>query len=297
MAVKSVAILSPGDMGHAVGQALGQHGLDVLTCLEGRSDRTRGLAVMAGIRDVASYEEMVDQADLILSILVPAEAVGIAEAVARSIESSAAGVYYADCNAISPMTTKAVEAAIVGAGGRYIDGSIIGGPPGRGPVPRFYTSGPDTQPLEELDGKGIEVRPIGAEIGRASAIKMCYAGLTKGTNALHVAVLSAAESLGVSEELANEFRSSQSDTYSKMENQVPHLAGAAFRWIGEMEQIAATFEHAGTTPHFHEGSADIYRMLSGTPFAEENPETADPDRTLTETIRVVSEYLASRAAS
>lgn len=284
MKVETVAILSPGDMGHAVGRALGEHGLDVVSCLAGRSDRTRGLAQDAGFRDVPSYEDMVSQADLLLSILVPARAVETARSVAEAVRATGSELVYADCNAVSPMTTGEVEAIVTEVGAAYIDASIIGGPPGRGAAPRFYASGAHTAPLEELDGKGIEVKPMGPEVGRASAIKMCYAGLTKGTSALHVAVLCSAASLGVSKELEEEFEYSQSDALARMRSGVPHLASPAARWIGEMEEIAATYEHAGGTPHFHQGAADIYRLLSRTAFAAENPETADPDRTLEETI-------------
>ncbi len=284
MPVKTVAILSPGDMGHAVGRALRENGLDVITCLDGRSERTRGLARDAGFRDVPSYEDMVSEADLLLSILVPARATGTAQAVADAVRATGSGLVYADCNAVSPMTTGEVESTVTSAGAAYIDASIIGGPPGRGAAPRFYASGADTAPLEELDGKGIEVKPMGPEVGRASAIKMCYAGLTKGTSALHVAVLCAAASLGVSKELEEEFEYSQSDALARMRSGVPHLASPAARWIGEMEEIAATYEHAGGTSHFHQGAADIYRLLSKTAFAAENPETADLDRTLEETI-------------
>ena len=286
MRVKTVAILSPGDMGHSVGGALVEHGLDVITCLAGRSERTRGLARAAGFRDVPSYEELVGEADLLLSILVPARAAETAQAVAEAIRTSGSDLVYADCNAVSPMTSQEIGSIVTSAGGGYIDASIIGGPPGRGAAPRFYASGPDTGPLGELDGKGIEVKPMGLEVGRASAIKMCYAGLTKGTSALHVAVLTAAASFGVSNELEQEFSYSQPDTLSRMRASVPHVAIPAARWIGEMEEIAASFEHAGSTAHFHQGAADIFRLLSRTPLAAENPEDADSDRTLEETIEV-----------
>ena len=285
MTVETVAILSPGDMGHAVGRALGENGLDVISCLAGRSDRTRSLARNAGFRDVPSYEAMVSQADLLLSILVPAHAADTARLVADAVRATGSHLVYADCNAISPMTTKEVGEIVTGAGAAFIDASIIGGPPGRGAAPRFYASGADTAPIEELDGKGIEVKPMGSEVGRASAIKMCYAGLTKGTSALHVAVLCSAAALGVSKELEEEFEYSQSDALARMRSGVPHLASPAARWIGEMEEIAATYEYAGGTPHFHQGAADIYRLLSKTAFAAENPETADLDRTLEETIK------------
>ena len=291
MAVNTVAILSPGDMGHAIGRALGEHGLEVITCLDGRSERTRGLAGTGGFSDVPTLEDMVSQADLVLSILVPSEAVGVASRVADAIRVAGSDTPFADCNAVSPQSALVMSEMINAAGGRFIDGSIIGGPPGRGAPPRVYVSGPDSSLMTELDGKGIVVRSVGNGIGRASAIKMCYAAGTKGTAALYAALLTAAEALGVSEELAAELRTSQPDVYKRMEGQVPGMPIPAARWIGEMEQIAATFEHVGVTPAFHQGAAEMFRLLSQTPFARETPETRDTSRTLAETISAVAKLL------
>ena len=293
MAVNTVAILSPGDMGHAVGRALGEHGLDVITCLEGRSDRTRRLALKGNLRDVPSLDDLVSQADLVLSILVPSEALAVAQRVADALQATGADTPFADCNATSPQTAEKMEAIISRAGGRFIDGSIIGGPPGEGAPPRFYVSGPDAGIAAELDGKGIDVRPMGDAIGRASGIKMCYAALTKGTSALHTALLTAAEAMGLTKELRAELSSSQPEAYRRIEGQVPGLAANAFRWIGEMEEIAATFDHLGVTPHFHLGAAEVFRLLSRTPFAQETPETVDRSRTSAETIAVVARSIRS----
>ena len=294
MAVKTVAILSPGDMGHAVGRALGEHGLEVITCLHGRSERTRGLAQQAGIRDVPSLKEVVSEADLVLSILVPAEAANLARQVAEALRVTDANAAFADCNAVSPQTAETMNDVIGQAGGRFIDGSIIGGPPGRGTPPRLYVSGPHAAIMSELDGKGIDVRPMGDAIGRASGIKMCYAALTKGTAALYTALLTAAELLGLSDELRSEFESSQPEAYELMEARVPGLAAKAFRWVGEMEEIAATFDHVGVTPYIHQGAAEVFRSLSETPFALETPETMGGERTLAQTVWVLAQYHRGR---
>ena len=291
MGVKTVAILSPGDMGHAVGHALKESGLDVITCLTGRSERTRMLAEKAHMRGVPSLDEMVEEADLVLSILVPAEAMNVARGVGDALRTTGSDALFADCNATSPQTSASIDAVITEAGGRFIDASIIGGPPGRGAPPRFYVSGPHATVMSDLDGRGIAVRNMGNTVGRASAIKMCYAALTKGTSALFTALLTAAEAMGVSEELCAEFMSSQPDAYGHMEGQVPRLPANAFRWIGEMEEIAAAFEHVGVTPYFHRGAAEVFRLLSETPFAQETPETIDQTRTLGETIAVVAQSL------
>ena len=291
MPVKTVAILSPGDMGHAVGRALVDHGLEVITSLDGRSDRTRRLASEGNIQDVPDLKEMSYRADLILSILVPSEAIGVARNVAGAIRGMASAPPFVDCNAVSPQSARVMSEIIGEAGGRFIDGSIIGGPPGRGASPRIYISGPGSRIMAELDGKGIEVRLMGDEVGRASAIKMCYAAGTKGTTALHTALLTAAEAMGVLEELAAELRSSQPDVYKRMEGQVPSLPISAGRWIGEMEEIAAAFDHVGVTPGFHQGAAAMFRLLAQTPFAVETPETRDSSRTLDETIASLVQLL------
>ena len=291
MAVERVAILSPGDMGHAVGRSLREGGLEVITYLEGRSERTRGLAAAAGIVDVPDLETLVEGADLVLSIMVPSEAVALARDVGQAIRTVGSDVYFADCNAISPQTTMEIEEIIAGDGGRFIDGSIIGGPPRGGYRPRFYVSGENAGVMSELDGMGIIVKQMGDEVGRASGIKMCYAGLTKGTSALHVAVLSLAESLGLSEELAAEFESSQPAAFEAMQSGISRLPARAGRWIGEMEEIAATYGSQGLPPGFHQGAASIYRLLSRTPYADERAETVDDGRTTGETIRAAVEIL------
>ena len=294
MTVRTVAILSPGDMGHAVGRILRESGFDVITCLEGRSERTRELAGRAGFLAVASLGEMVKQADLILSILVPAEALAVSRQVAAALRDTGEATPFADCNAVSPQTAEAMDRVVTDAGGLFIDGSIIGGPPKPDASPRFYVSGPHADLMSELDGRGIDVRDLGRSVGRASGIKMCYAALTKGTSALQYALLTAAEAMGLSDELRGELKSSQGEAYTRMEKQLPGVPSKAFRWIGEMEEIAATFEHLGVTPRFHEGAADVFRLLSETPFASETPETVDAERSLEEMIAAVARGLGAR---
>lgn len=291
MTLKTIAILSPGDMGHGVGMALGQHGYDIITCLAERSQRTRDLAQKGSFRDVPTIEALVTEADLILSILVPAQAEGVAKYVADAMKTTGVGKPFADCNAVSPETSKRLEPIITSAGGDYIDAGIIGGSPARGAEPRFYTSGPHAGVMDELDGQGIAIRNVGGEVGRASSVKMCYASFTKGTSALQVAMMTAAQSLGIYDELVAELSSSQQTNLSNMEGNVPRLPSNAGRWIGEMEEIAATFDAAGVTPHFHLGAAEIFRLLESTPFSQESPETVDQSRTLADTIKVVAEYL------
>ena len=289
---QTVAILSPGDMGHAVGRVLIDSGHRVITCLEGRSARTRGLSEAAGIEDTGNLADMVVRADLVLSILVPSEAEQLAGKVAAAIEGTGAKVAFADCNAVSPATSARIGAAIEGAGGSYIDGSIIGPPPSRGAPPRLYVSGPGAGAVEALDGAGIVVRNMGPRAGAASAIKMCYAAFTKGGSALSVALLVTAERLGVSWELERELGESQAAGLSRMRAEIPSLPAKARRWVGEMEEIASTFSAAGLPPGFLEAAAEIYRTVGRTPMADETPEAIDESRGLRETVEEVARELS-----
>lgn len=292
MALHTIAILSPGDMGHGIGAALGRSGFDVTTCLAGRSARTHQLAQQGGFRTVATLDELVVEADIVLSILVPAQAERVGQAVARVISTQSVDTPFVDCNAIAPQTTQRIEKQIVNAGASFIDGSIIGPPPGRGQPPRLYVSGQGARALSALDGDEITVKVMGDRVGDASSIKMCYAALTKGTATLRVALLTAARALGVDAALTAELEASQENVLRQMRAIIPALPANAHRWIGEMEEIAATFDSVGLSPGFHQGAAAVYRLLGQTEFAHENPETIDTERTLETTIEAMVALLS-----
>ena len=288
MAVKTVAILSPGEMGAAVGNVLRESGLEVLTCLKGRSEATRRRAIRSEFATVSDYEDLARRSDLILSILVPAEARDVAKTVAEAIKASGARPAYADCNAISPQSAGSLASIVSAAGGTFADAGIIGGPPRDGYAPRFYASGPGASTLAEISGRGIDVIHVGDVSGTASAIKMCYAAMTKGTTALQTALLVAAERLGVYEALRDELLISQRTALEQMEGSVERLPSVAHRWIGEMDEIAAKFEAAGVTPDFHHGAATVFRLVAGSDLGDENrPKYTD----LRETIQVLADAI------
>ena len=290
MTIETIAILSPGEMGAAVGRALSRAGLSVITTLEGRGGATRERAVAAGFRDGGPLAEVVGAADLVLSILPPENALALGEAVAAAMRESGRTPPFADCNAVAPETTVRIGQLIAGAGADFIDGGIIGGPPGDGgPPTRFFVSGPRADLMGVLDGKGIAVKPCGPEIGRASAVKMAYAGITKGTSALHAAMLIAAERLGVADALHDELQYSQGAFYRRMEAMTPALPAVSARYVGEMLEIARTMESCGLTGGFHEGAAELYRLLERSPFSAERRDTVDPERGLRRTIEVCAE--------
>ncbi len=284
--VKTVGILSPGDMGHGVGRALREcNGLRVVTGLSGRSDRTRGLAEAAGFEDLGSLDAVVEASDLVLSIMPPAAAEGFAAALAERV--GADGPVFADMNAVAPQTVRRIAARF--PVDRFVDGGIVGPSP-RGPKPtRFYVSGAPASIMDVLASERIAVRPLGPEIGRASAQKMLYSALNKGYWALQAAVLTAAERAGLSEELRAELAFSQPEVLSRMEDRIGLLPADAHRFHPEMVEIAAFFESLGMTTGFHRGAEDLFRLLARTPLAEETKETWDRSRPLQESVRMFAE--------
>ena len=291
MEINTVAILSPGDMGHAVGQRLRENELDVITCLSGRSERTRALSEKAGIRDVKNMEELVAQSDLIMSMTVSAAVPSLCREVADAIKTTGSDTLFAECNAIAPQLTREMEPVITDAGGRFVDVSIIGGPPRPDYSPHFYTSGEQATEFVQLNDFGLTVIKLDGEVGQASGIKMCYAAMTKGSWALYSELLMAAELMGLTEPLLEEFRSGQSAVLQRMERTIPTVPPRSRRWVSEMEEIRDTFAHLGMTPHLFEGVAEMYRFIGSTPLGEEFPESRDRERTFTETISLLSQYV------
>jgi 3-hydroxyisobutyrate dehydrogenase-like beta-hydroxyacid dehydrogenase len=278
-------------MGHAVGKVLGEHGHRVITNLTDRGAHSRNLAQAGGLEDVGSLESVVAEADLILSILPPAAALNLASEVAVEMSKQGRTPVFVDCNAVSPQTAQAVGAAITDCGAPFIDAGIIGLAPGKGGAPRFYVSGTNVAPMLALNGKGIQVLEAGPEIGQASAMKMAYAALTKGTWTLHTAVMMAAQQLGVRDALISEFEHSQGGALASIRGKVPFLPADSARWVGEMEEIAATFEHSGVTPDFHKGAAAVFRVLEQTPFAAETRADMDRTRSLEDAVETFVQHL------
>jgi 3-hydroxyisobutyrate dehydrogenase-like beta-hydroxyacid dehydrogenase len=263
VAVNAVGLLSPGEMGKAVAQTLIAHGMPVVSCLEGRSERTRQRALDVGIDIVASYEELVSRTDLVMSILVPAEAHAAASTVAQAlVDQDAANLLFVDCNALAPATVCSIGETMRAAGARFVDAGIIGPPPTREGTTRFYASGADAAEFAALAEYGLDVRVIGATVGQASNFKMCYAASTKGRFAIFIELLVAARCAGLYDELMDELRLSQPGVLADMERSLPAIPSKSARWVGEMEEIAATFGDVGMTTDLFAGVADMYRLVT-----------------------------------
>jgi len=252
-----VAVLHPGEMGAAIGACLVSRGLRVVWASKGRSAATRSRARAAGIEDLGSLGRALGAADIVLSVCPPHGALALAREVAgfRGI--------YVDANAISPATARNVGRVVEKAGASFVDGGIIGPPPVEGGRPRMYLSGGAAGEVAALfAGSKLEAIPLEGPAGAASALKACYAGWTKGATALLAAIRTLAEVEGVDAALLAEWKLSQPELPKRSEA-VTVQARKAWRWIGEMEEIAASFEAAGLPSGFHLAAADIYRKLKG----------------------------------
>jgi 3-hydroxyisobutyrate dehydrogenase-like beta-hydroxyacid dehydrogenase len=257
MASPVVCILHPGEMGAAVGRTARDAGARVLWSSAGRGEATRRRAAEAGLEDAGTLASALGAAEIVLSVCPPHSALDVANA-------AVAGRYcglFVDCNAISPDTTRRAASIVSAAGARFVDGGIVGPPPGPGSATRLYLSGDGSSRVAELfAGTPLAAIALDAPVGAASAVKMCYAAWTKGTAALILAVRAVAESEGVAAALADEWRISQPDLFRQLDRAVAQ-SRKAWRWVGEMEEIAATFGAAGLPAGFHLAAAEVCRAL------------------------------------
>ncbi len=256
-----VAVIAPGMMGAAVGRRLTDHGLKVLTSLKGRSAETVKRAQAAGMVD-ASDEELA-ATDFVLSILPPGDAVALAQRLVPALSASNAKPIYVDCNAISPPTLERVAAAIAPTGSPLVDAGIIGSPPQPGDAgPRFYASGPHAPRFAALQQYGLDIRVLEGPLTAASALKMSYAGITKGTQALGAAMMLAATRGGSADALFTELSTSQPQILAWMRRQLAIMPPKAYRWVAEMHEIA---DFVGEDPSAHElyvGAAHFYEQIA-----------------------------------
>ncbi len=263
------AILSQGAMGAGIAARLGAHGVGVLTCLEGRSAASAARAAAAGMRAVPAAA--LGDADVFLSILPPAEALATAQRLGPVLAAAARPPLYVDCNAVSPDTMARIAQVLSGHGLRVVDAGIIGGPPREGYAgPVIYAAGEHAQGFAALlAGRGLDLRVVEGPIGAASALKMSYAGITKGLVAIASAMMLAATRAGAAEALQAELAASQPALSAWFGRMVPSMYGKAYRWSGEMEEIAAFAAEDAAAAQVYGGAAALYARLAAQPDGEE----------------------------
>jgi L-threonate 2-dehydrogenase len=256
-----VAVIAPGMMGAAVAGRLVENGLKVLTSLSGRSAET--VARAKKHRLTSATDEEIAAADFILSILPPGDAVSLAQRFAPALTASNSKPVYVDCNAVSPKTTERIAAAIAPTGSPFVDAGIIGSPPKPGDAgPRIYASGSDAPRFATLRQYGLDIRVLDGPMSAASAVKMSYAGITKGTQALAAVMMLAATRGGSADALFKELEFSQPHMLAWLKRSLSMMPPKAYRWIAEMHEIA---DFVGEDPSGHElyvGAAHFYEQIA-----------------------------------
>lgn len=248
-----VAIVAPGNMGAAVGRRLTDHGVEVLTTLAARSPASASRAAAAGMHAVPF--EGLTAADLILSIVPPAAARPFAEQLEPALRAAPRKPVFVDCNAVSPATVEQIARVIEPSGAPFVDAGIIGPPPKpEGAQPSIYASGPHASRLAVLGTHGLDIRRLEGPIGAASALKMSFAGITKGVTAVATAMILAAVRAGATRELHSELSEREPALLASLGRKVPDMLPKAYRWVAEMQEISQF-----VTP---DGAGDIYSGAS-----------------------------------
>jgi 3-hydroxyisobutyrate dehydrogenase-like beta-hydroxyacid dehydrogenase len=254
----AVGLLHPGAMGASVGGALVERGLRVYWASAGRSDDSAKRAESAGLEDAGTVDALVHRVDVLFSICPPDASLD----VARSVAGAGYSGLYVDANATAPATALAIQEVLRSRGAGFVDGDLIGGPLRPGGATRLYLSGPEAATVADLFAgtDRVEAVALDGEVTAASALKMCYAAWSKGTSALLLAVLAAARATGVEGPLISEWQRSQPDLRNRMEG-ARRAGPKAWRFAGEMDEIARCFADAGVANGFPRAAADIYRRL------------------------------------
>jgi 3-hydroxyisobutyrate dehydrogenase-like beta-hydroxyacid dehydrogenase len=259
MSNRSIGILHPGEMGISIAASAKNSGCDVHWVSEGRRNATRERAAKFGLLEVKTLDALCEQCPVIVSVCPP----HAAEDQAQNVVRAGFRGLFVEGNAIAPDRTIKIGEMMTKAGVSFVDGGIVGLPAWKPHSTCLYLSGPRAAEVPPYFSAGpLDTNVLGTEIGKASALKMCYAANTKGTVALLAAILATAETLGVREALFDRWRSEDAGLPDQVLKRIQMNAPKAWRFVGEMGEISHTFSLAGAPGEFHIGAGDIYQRLA-----------------------------------
>ena len=258
-----IGLIGLGEMGSEIGRYLVMNDLEVISVYEGRSEISKKRASKYKIRDAGSIEQFCKISDLVISIIPPDKAIETANLYTSYKNKD--GQIYCDLNAISTITAKKIKLLLDEKKIDYVDGAIMGGPPTENYSPRIYLSGKLSEKLNFLNGKGIELMVLKGSDFKASATKMVYASITKGSKALVAGALIAAKKNNVYDELMEELKYSEEYFSLVAKNQIPSIKHKAYRWVGEMNEISLTYKESGLTGGFHSEAENVYELIKNLP--------------------------------
>lgn len=267
-----IGVLHPGEMGISIAASATNSGHQVYWLSEGRSEKTRARAENYLLIEINSLFQFCQTCEVIISICPPYAA----EEVAGSVSETGFKGLYLDANAISPQGAIKIGQMLEVNGAHFVDGGIIGGPAWAPKETWLYLAGNYTEEIASCFSNGpLETKVIGNEIGKASALKMCYAAYTKGTTALLSATLATAESLGVREWLYQQWEMNEHGFSEGVNRRVARVTAKAWRFEGEMKEIASTLLEAGLPDGFHMAAAEIYHRMADFKDSTETPTLDD----------------------
>jgi 3-hydroxyisobutyrate dehydrogenase-like beta-hydroxyacid dehydrogenase len=272
MTSQRIGILHPGDMGISIAASAQNAGNQVYWASAGRSPDTRARAAKHGLRDAGTLANLCRECEIIISVCPPHAAEQVAD---QALAAGFRGLYL-DANAIAPQRAIRIGETMTAAGAGFVDGGIIGGPAWKPGSTWLYLAGPQADRIAASFTAGpLETETLGAAIGKASALKMCFAAYSKGTTALLCAILATAEDLGVRQELARQWERDNSGFPDEAARRARGVTAKAWRFAGEMEEIASTFREAGMPGEFHTAAAIVYRRLASFKDARATPDLED----------------------
>lgn len=257
----AIAILSPGEMGSAVARRLKGAGARVVTTVSGRSQGTQQRADQAGLECLPALDDVVQQADLIVSLVTPFGATPLADAVAEAIRRTGTHPTYVDGNSLSPSTAVAIGQTVEGAGATFVDGGIIGGAANLERA-TFYFSGEHAPDVAERIQPAVRSVVIGPRPGQASGLKILNAGLSKGLTALAVELLLCAERLGLVKEIMGRYREGRPDVADFFEHVLPDLPPKARRRAEEMDELTNLMHELGLTAYTSQAAKDVLTAVA-----------------------------------
>jgi L-threonate 2-dehydrogenase len=274
----TVAIVAPGNMGAGVGQRLTENKVTVLTSLSGRSEASAKRAKEAGMW--AADDRALAEADFLLSIVPPGDALALAMRLSPVLTAANKKPIYVECNAVSPPTMLKIADVVATTGCPFVGAGIIGPPPKPGSTnTKIYASGPAAKDFARLNDYGLIVRILEGPLTAASALKMSYAGITKGFTALGAAMMLAATRGGSAEALKAELAESRPDLLRYLSNQVPAMYSKAYRWVAELDEIASFVGDERAEHEMLAAAARLYERLAED-FAGEKEEIGSMNRFL-----------------
>ena len=277
-AAPTVAVVAPGNMGAGVGRRLTENKVTVLTSIAGRSEESAKRAREAGMQPVE--DRTLAEADFLLSIIPPGDALGLAKRLAPVLTAANTKPVYVDCNAVSPPTVLKIAEEIAATGCPFIGAGIIGPPPKPGSTnTKIYASGPAAADFAKLNDYGLIVRVLDGPVTAASALKMSYAGITKGFTALGTAMMLAAARGGSADALRAELAESRPDLLRYLSNQVPSMYSKAYRWVAELDEIASFVGDERAEHEMLAAAARLYERIADD-FDKEKNEIGVLDRFL-----------------